>query len=155
MLQQKNVFFQLSLYLKKIHSENKKICFCLKKKRMFFLIRKFFSHDFQTWFHDTNCLLYYPKMSVFSFQNFVVLLYLFLRNGTWKEYIPFSVHKNGKTFNKMSEKRSLGQSVLGRNKCMCGSPHVLCYGQSIICLPCMVRTSFKLVVLTKLNVSEL
>ena len=99
--------------------------------------------------------LYYPKMSAFSFQNFVVLLYLFLRNGTWKEYIPFSVHKNVKTFNKMSEKRSLGQSVLERNRCMCGSSHVLCYGQSIICLPCMVRTSFMLVVLTKLNVSEL
>ena len=53
------------------------------------------------------------------------------------------------------------QSVLGRNKCMCSSSF-MCYVmdacdrvQSIIILPPMVGTSFMLVALTRLNVSDL
>ena len=31
-----------------------------------------FSHKFQTWFHDTDHLLYYPHISMFSFHTFAV-----------------------------------------------------------------------------------
>ena len=45
--------------------------YCLKKKcfasqKSFFC----FSHDFQTWFHDTDHLLYYSHMFVFSLHTF-------------------------------------------------------------------------------------
>ena len=51
---------------------------------------------------------------------------------------------------------SLSAFFLGRNKCMCGSSHVLCYGcvRSKILLPCMMGMPFVLVALTRLNVSE-
>ena len=35
---------------------------------------------------DANYLLYYPQMSVFSFHDFIALLYQFLRNRVKKEY---------------------------------------------------------------------
>ena len=69
--------------LKKYISKNK-IHFCLKKKsnvslnkKVILVFHTIFKLDF-----ITHHLLYYPQMSVFSFHNFFVFLYEFLRNET-------------------------------------------------------------------------
>ena len=55
------------------------------KKEVLWLIKNnyfCFSHDFQTWLHNADPLLYYPCMFIFSFHTFVILWYQFARNGT-------------------------------------------------------------------------
>ena len=58
--------------------------FVPERKAIFHLIKNYFclSHNFQTWFHNADHLLYYPKMSAFSFHTFFVFLCQSLRNGT-------------------------------------------------------------------------
>ena len=55
-----------------------KYIFVSKMKASYF----FCLHGFETWFHNAGHLLYYPQMCAFSFHNFFVLLYQFLRNRT-------------------------------------------------------------------------
>ena len=59
--------------LQKYISKNK-IQFSLKKKRTVPLNKSYFclSNDFQNWLHDTDHILYYPQMSVFSFHTFLL-----------------------------------------------------------------------------------
>ena len=58
----------------------------LFKKEMLCLKQFFASHNFQTWFHDADHLLYNPQIYVSPFLTFLVLLYQFPRKGTGKEY---------------------------------------------------------------------
>ena len=66
----------MSLRIETIFVQERKAMFCLIKKSYFCL-----SQNFQTQFDNADHLLYYPQMSVFSFPNFFVLLYQFLRKG--------------------------------------------------------------------------
>ena len=62
--------------LKKYVSKNK-IYFYLKKEKQCFAKSYFcLSHDFQTWFHNIDHLLYYPQMSVFI-ETLLTLPYLY------------------------------------------------------------------------------
>ena len=61
-----------------------KYIFVQERKAMLWLLKSYFclSHNFRTWFHNTDHLLYYPQLSVFSFHTIFILLYQPLRNGT-------------------------------------------------------------------------
>ena len=63
---QKNTFPRIKKFKKKML--NKKIIFIF--------------HNFQTRLHNTDHLLYYPRMPIFSFHTFAILLHKFARNRT-------------------------------------------------------------------------
>ena len=62
---------------------------------------------FQTWFHNTDHLLYYPQMSVFSFHTFFCSLISVSKKWNIETMLTFPYSYNWQKFNnKMNEKRS-------------------------------------------------
>ena len=72
-----------------------------------------FSHDFQTWFHDTDNLVYYPQMLVFSFLTFVAVSYPVSKEQDKERILTLPNSYKCQKFNKMNEKRSLEYQSVG------------------------------------------
>ena len=76
---------------------------------MFHLIKKLFclSHSFQTLFHNSDHLLYYPQMSMLSFRTFFCSLISVFEKWNIETMLTFPYSYNWQKFNnKMNEKRS-------------------------------------------------
>ena len=99
-------------------------------------------------------------MYIFLWKKFLKFIYTKNKNQGWyvesKQRSALTEQKKITSFSQRNIKYNI---VLGRNKCMCGSSHLLCYGcmQSFVIhnsFGYMVGSSFVLVRLRRLNISE-